>query len=411
VRRLNRFAFRLYPAAWRERYGAEFNALLDDVNPRWWDVLDVLRGALQMQLSTWSPWKIAAAFGLVGALAGGAASFIVPHSYTSTTVLRFQSPTNHDRLGRLLVHDALSRHSLTDIIIRERLYESERTKEPLENTIERMRRNIRVVAAKTNTFGISFTYPDPVKAQSTARALTNKMMGNAAGLRLEVLDPASMPVTPTRLDALVVIGSGLGLGILTGLVVWAFSARARLARVATAFGLIGGLVGAAAAFALPHRYASFATIEVRAGEEPIDNFDMRKRIEESMSRAFLAGLIAKQRLYPRQSESKPLEEVIEILRHDIQVEHSGPGVFTIGFVYGDPGAAQRTTAALVSRVMVPPIGQAPTDATLEVVDPASFPVNPVSPNHSVVTGIGLVVGLIFSVFFGQRNKSNDLTPA
>jgi uncharacterized protein involved in exopolysaccharide biosynthesis len=217
VRRLNRLAFRLYPAAWRKRYGAEFNALLNDVNPRWWDVLDILRGALQMQLTTWGTWKIAAAFGLFGMLAGGAASFIPPHSYTSTTVLRFLPPKGNDRVaGRLLVQDALSRQSLTGIIHAERLYQSERMKEPLENTVERMRQDIRVAAAKTNTFGISFTYPDPVKAQLTARALANKIMSNATAVRLEVLDPPSMPVTPAGPNRLAVIGLGLGSGILTG---------------------------------------------------------------------------------------------------------------------------------------------------------------------------------------------------
>jgi hypothetical protein len=175
--------------------------------------------------------------------------------------------------------------------------------------------------------------------------------------------------------------------------------------------VVGGLVGAAVAFALPHRYASFATIEVRAGEEPTDNFDMQKWIEESMSREFLAGVIAKQRLYPRESERKPLEEVIDIMRHDIQFAHAGPGVFTVGFVHADPGVAQRTAGALVSRVMVPPIGRASTGATLELVDPASFPVTPVSPNQPVVTGIGLVAGLIFGVVFGQRNNTSDPTPA
>jgi hypothetical protein len=46
-------------------------------------------------------------------------------------------------------------------------------------------------------------------------------------------------------------------------------------------------------------------------------------------------------------------------------------------------------------------------ATLELVDPASFPVTPVSPKVPVVTG-RLVAGLIFGVVFGQRKGEQTL---
>jgi len=43
MKRLLRLAARAYPAAWRVRYGVEFEALLDEVKPRWRDIVDVLR--------------------------------------------------------------------------------------------------------------------------------------------------------------------------------------------------------------------------------------------------------------------------------------------------------------------------------------------------------------------------------
>ncbi|HWF25103.1 MAG TPA: hypothetical protein VG275_06640, partial [Solirubrobacteraceae bacterium] len=45
-RRLARLALRLYPLAFRRRYGAEMVALLDATPPRVATVLDLLRGAL-----------------------------------------------------------------------------------------------------------------------------------------------------------------------------------------------------------------------------------------------------------------------------------------------------------------------------------------------------------------------------
>ena len=49
---LIRFASRLYPASWRRRYGVEFEALLEDAGRNWRDVLDVLLGALKMQMTS-----------------------------------------------------------------------------------------------------------------------------------------------------------------------------------------------------------------------------------------------------------------------------------------------------------------------------------------------------------------------
>jgi hypothetical protein len=37
MRRFILLLARLYPRSWRRRYGEEFEALLRDLNPRWWD--------------------------------------------------------------------------------------------------------------------------------------------------------------------------------------------------------------------------------------------------------------------------------------------------------------------------------------------------------------------------------------
>ncbi len=56
-----RWAARLYPAAWRARYGHELDILLEDAGASWTDLLDIVRGALTMQMSSLNFWKIAAA--------------------------------------------------------------------------------------------------------------------------------------------------------------------------------------------------------------------------------------------------------------------------------------------------------------------------------------------------------------
>ena len=45
------WATRLYPRWWRKRYGAELDALLDDVDLRWRDVASIVRGGMAMRLT------------------------------------------------------------------------------------------------------------------------------------------------------------------------------------------------------------------------------------------------------------------------------------------------------------------------------------------------------------------------
>jgi hypothetical protein len=56
MKHLARRLARLYPRRWRERYGSEFDALLEDMNLTFLDVFGVVRSALEMRMnSTDSP--------------------------------------------------------------------------------------------------------------------------------------------------------------------------------------------------------------------------------------------------------------------------------------------------------------------------------------------------------------------
>ncbi len=55
TRRLVRWATRLYPRWWRKRYGAELDALLDDIDLRWRDIGSIVRGGMLMRLTQPEP--------------------------------------------------------------------------------------------------------------------------------------------------------------------------------------------------------------------------------------------------------------------------------------------------------------------------------------------------------------------
>lgn len=69
MKRLIRLAARLYPRRWRDRYGEEFEALLDDVRPGGRIAFDVLIGAGSMQIRRWGTAAIAAFLAIIATAA------------------------------------------------------------------------------------------------------------------------------------------------------------------------------------------------------------------------------------------------------------------------------------------------------------------------------------------------------
>jgi len=87
VRRLIRWAASLYPASWRQRYGGELEALLDDLEPRWRDLWNVTLGAIIMQIRHAA--VIPVALGLAGVVAGVIVAAARPSLYQSSATIRF----------------------------------------------------------------------------------------------------------------------------------------------------------------------------------------------------------------------------------------------------------------------------------------------------------------------------------
>jgi hypothetical protein len=71
VKRLSQLVARLYPAQWRQRYGDEFDALIEDSRASWRSTFDILRGALKSRAVTAPSFlSIAVMLSMLGMLAG-----------------------------------------------------------------------------------------------------------------------------------------------------------------------------------------------------------------------------------------------------------------------------------------------------------------------------------------------------
>jgi LPS O-antigen subunit length determinant protein (WzzB/FepE family) len=224
----------LYPASWRHRYRAEFEALLEDIRPGWQDLFDVFKGALEMHMTIRMLGKRVAVLGVAGALLAAALSLTMRDKYISEALVTVQNAERQaaaadSHRGELeqLVRRALNRDSLIGIIEKRHLYERERVDTPMDTVIDKMRSDISIRLKSPSALEISFVYPDALRAQNATSDLLGKLVNEKAGLAdtpsistmLRINAPPSMPQTPIWPNRSVVTGLGLGAGVLMGAVV------------------------------------------------------------------------------------------------------------------------------------------------------------------------------------------------
>lgn len=189
MRRILKMLARMYPAAWRARYGAEYEALLEDAEPRARDGFDVLWGAVKMRITTRSFVRIVLPCALLGALAAVGISFSRPAIYRSETVVTVKSEQGQKVDDVILnrVQQAWPTPYLATIIQKDDLYAAERTRMPMKDVVDLMRKNIQLRRLQTrdgkvaSAFVVQFDYADPRLAQTADEELTSQLV--SANLR------------------------------------------------------------------------------------------------------------------------------------------------------------------------------------------------------------------------------------
>lgn len=228
TRRLIQWATRLYPAAWRERYGAEFTATVEDMPaPSLSAVWDVCKGALVMRLAQGVQIRRTAALcGILGlAIAWGVSLQIKDRFLSEATVqaVQLDPKTLAQSLDALL-----NRQFLMSLVEKHKLYTAERCCVPMEDLLEDMKKNFAVAIRNQNgqspqILTVSFKYPDAAVAQKVTSDLTTALLAERAAGQLTLLHGASDGVAfyPNRrsLAFAGLLGGtivGLGWGLLSG---------------------------------------------------------------------------------------------------------------------------------------------------------------------------------------------------
>ena len=177
-----KFLIKLYPAWWRQRYGRELEVLLEDSGSR--AAWDLFRGAMEMQMKTWSFGRIMTVCVIAGVVVAGAVAFSWPQQYKSTATLRLDQ-LDPEVLNRVL-ETALTRNALASIINDYNLYPRERRRMPTEDVIDKvMRQETWVTPVAPNLAQVSFYYEDPIQAQRVSQ----DMVGRIIAANLTVPNP------------------------------------------------------------------------------------------------------------------------------------------------------------------------------------------------------------------------------
>lgn len=182
-----------------------------------------------MQMRTKSFAKLAVLWSLGGLTAACAGSFLIPTTYHSQALLQIHMDSKEQSFSRLIDIKArlLSRTSLARVLNTPylHLYSEELKKEPLEDVIEKMRANIKIVlmvpSAKPGnditSFLISFENSDPQSTTRTVRDLTDLFIQADSGI--QIIDPYSQPI-PVSPNRAAIAATGFCSGFLIACIIW-----------------------------------------------------------------------------------------------------------------------------------------------------------------------------------------------
>lgn len=231
-----RLAMRLYPRQWRQRYGAELQALVEDSGTTWQSAVDVTKGALIMRLTAFDrPVFAVSVCALLGAAAGAVAVAAMPvrHASAFTIAVESSAPTEEGRI-RALISKAFSDANLQGVIEQFGLYGRNSGQPESADAVLRFRQDIGVTLVTPKTVQVSVWKPSGSDGSVGVRTRVSKRLAALLVETCRCSAEADIPIwsmtTPVsirvegeprpvtdRANALRAIGPGLTGGAVAGL--------------------------------------------------------------------------------------------------------------------------------------------------------------------------------------------------
>ena len=222
MKRLRHAAVRLYPRAWRERYGEEFAALLDDRPPCWRDVVDITTGALVMHMSRLT--LVPVAFACAGGLVGTALSFTTAPVYASSSLVHVQMPASSAATSqgdpiRAAIEAALS----------ETAFDRQAIAVTVRDADDRSPTLLEVTGSGNSAQAAKQTAERAAGSLIAANLTAAERTPEHAGVQFRIVEAATLPGSPQR-DTARYATVGALFGAVAGAIVALAKRRQRLAR-------------------------------------------------------------------------------------------------------------------------------------------------------------------------------------
>jgi len=231
-RLLLEWATRIYPRTWRERYGREFEAMLEDLPERglrWNSVWDISKGAIAMRAiqGPANLMKVTAIFAVAGLIVAGGIAFAIPDSFVSMSLVKADSSIDGEILSNSLQR-TLTDKWMQGLIGKYGLYQGK------ANAVELLKRDFVVRPIKRGrsgegAFHVGVRHADPETARRINVELTEAILKAQAGLSL--LDATSLPQSPIEPNRPIIAIVGCTAGAAIGLILALW--RRRYARTAS----------------------------------------------------------------------------------------------------------------------------------------------------------------------------------
>jgi hypothetical protein len=194
-------AVRLYPARWRRRYEREFAALLDDVNPGWAELFDVMKGAVTMQIRTAGAIPVACT--LIGVLGGGLMAFRSPEVFAASATIHLGQPD--------APHEGPASFNMLEASVSRAVGQAGASKAATLVTMHGS-------DPRHMTVRVTYLDRDPDQAHRVAATLSDAITAEAKrrATGAEVLEGPDRPVSPVTPDYSTSAAAGGAIGLLLG---------------------------------------------------------------------------------------------------------------------------------------------------------------------------------------------------
>lgn len=383
----------LYPKSWRDRYKNEFDALLDQVQPTWRSMIDVLRGAFNMQVKSGSLWTIVAT-AAIALLASVAFSQLANYGqYRSEAVIR----PDEARLNTVAAQ-ILSRSALTQLIMREHLFTKERDSVSIEDLDLWLRNSVLLWSEGGKLLRVRATAQAAADAQRTAQGVADAFVeANAASLT----EPANLPTGPDRPPLKATLQFGLVAGVIGGALITVFI-KLKVWKAATVLTVAGTVLCAAASLAVPDAFEGLSVVSCQTS----DTAAVHGLIDSVTSDDKLSSLASQFNLY--QGDPQAVQKLREHLIMTPDLRPSGNPLtrtpagsydIAIRFRYPDQATAQFVTEAVAADLTGEEL-RTRSGITVEMVAPAFVRAQPHVPNRVIGSEAGFALGLASALGFG-----------